>query len=237
MREKNGEKFCKSWGCPIHARGKSGFPSNLSAGKAELRFVLVEKTPTQFHPPQLEGESLSICINPSVIPICTGVRYKSHSPPCREMPFREDQLWFVFMALSFPVGIFLGATATLPPFPPEQRVCQGQRDVRACKTCQGCVKCVLVGAVSAGLGACVAVGIPACVRYTDVISYHTDVADLQSNIPAPPSMAVFPNYCTYMFLLCFRFICMIISFPIKQPRFSSKQSSSIHVCFLLGKCL
>lgn len=83
----------------------------------------------------------------------------------------------------------------------------------------------------------VSVGIPACVRYTDGISYQTDVADLQSNIPAPPSMAVFPNYCTYMFLLCFRFICMIISFPINQPHFSSKESSSIHVCFLLGKCL
>lgn len=84
--------------------------------------------------------------------------------------------------------------------------------------------------MSAGLGVCMSVGIPAPGRCTDVVSYHTDVADLQSNIPAPPSMALFPNYCTYMFLLCFCFICMIISFPIKQPCFfSSKESSSIHV--------
>ena len=50
-------------------------------------------------------------------------------------------------------------------------------------------------------------------RYADVIPYQPDVADLQSNIPAPPNMAVFPNYyCTYMFLLCFYFICMVIFF-------------------------
>lgn len=39
--------------------------------------------------------------------------------------------------------------------------------------------------------------------YADVISYQPDVVDLQSNIPAPPNMAVFPNYCAYMFLLRF----------------------------------
>lgn len=61
--------------------------------------------------------------------------------------------------------------------------------------------------------------------YADVISYQPDVVDLQSNIPAPPNMAVFPNYCTYMFLLCFCFICMIISFSIKQSYFSSKENS------------
>lgn len=64
--------------------------------------------------------------------------------------------------------------------------------------------------------------------YADVIPYQPDVVDLQSNIPAPPNMAVFPNYCTYMFLLGFCFICMITSPPpppIKQPYFSSKESS------------
>lgn len=98
--------------------------------------------------------------------------------------------------------------------------------------------------MSAGPGACVSVGIrPASASVltetdnADVISYHADVADLQSNSPAPPNVALFPNYCTYMFLLRFCFICTIISVPINQPHFPSKGSSSIHVCSLLGKCL
>lgn len=126
---------------------------------------------------------------------------------------------------------YLGATATLPLFPPRSQaarggmcVCvRGQRGVRACKTCQGCVKCVLVGASVCWAGSvCVSVGIPASVRCADVISYHTDVADLQSNIPAPPSMAVFPNYCTYMFLSLLSFYLHDHFFPYKTAPFFFK---------------
>lgn len=74
--------------------------------------------------------------------------------------------------------------------------------------------------VSAGLG--VSVGIPACVRCADVVPYHTDVADLLSNIPAPPSMAVFPNYCTYMFLSLLSFYLHDHFFPYKTAPFFFK---------------
>lgn len=72
----------KSWVCPTHwgaailygrgnaasvPRGKSGFPCDLSAVKAELRFLLQEKTPLVT---QLSWRMflLSICINPNIIP-------------------------------------------------------------------------------------------------------------------------------------------------------------------------
>lgn len=75
----------------------------------------------------------------------------------------------------------------------------------------GCVKYVVVGACvwwDASVCVCRDSCVCQCVcfdrdGYTDVISYQTDVVDLQSNSPAPPNMALFPNYCTSMFLLCF----------------------------------
>lgn len=134
---------------------------------------------------------------------------------------------------------YLGATATLPLFPPRSQaarggmcVCvRGQRGVRACKTCQGCVKCVLVGASVCWAGS-------VCVCLWGFLP----LSDAQMSFLITQMLLIYNQIFLLLLAwqfsqttvltcscLCFHFICMIISFPIKQPRFSSKESSSIHV--------
>lgn len=152
----------------------------------------------------------------------TGASCRFYSLPWREMPFRVDHsLVYFYGPIFLNWGFILGLQPFFRLLPQWLKTARrgmramGGRDVRACKMCRGCVKYVVVSVcMCVCLQGCERVCIcrDSCARqcvcfdrdgYADVIPYQPDVVDLQSNIPAPPNMAVFPNYCTYMFLLCF----------------------------------
>lgn len=92
------------------ARKKSDFPSNLSGVKAELRFLLVEKTPLVT---QLSCSSSASPPTPTSFPICTGASYRFSSLPCGEMPFRDDHPLVCIFVSVFPSWGFISGPQPL----------------------------------------------------------------------------------------------------------------------------
>lgn len=159
------------------AKLKYVLPSDISAVKAELGFLPVEKTPLATrlsrrtsllpHSPHLQQHQLRAASAPVLFSICTGASYKFYSLPWREMPFRVDHSLVYFYGSIFLSWVFILGLQPLVICSPNDSAQQEEEssvsggwergDVSVCKMCRGVCKicsgvCVRVH-VSAGMRA------------------------------------------------------------------------------------